>query len=651
MCGICGIVDFDGEPIDRELVQRMADVIEHRGPDGEGFYFNNQTVSAENGSGSLGRHANVALAARRLAIIDVAAGHQPISNEDETVWVAYNGEIYNFSELREELISAGHSFRTHCDTEVIVHAYEEWGDECVKRFNGMFAFALWDGNRERLVLGRDRMGVKPLVYFQQGRRLLFGSELKSLLEDPSVSREIDLDVLVTYLSFFAVPEPHSLLRGVKRVPAGHILIFENGEARLKKYWDIDFTEAARRSEGEWLEALEALLEDAVRIRLISEVPLGAFLSGGIDSSLVVAMMGRAKGDIKTCSIEFTPGYSEARYARLVADAFKTDHREYRFGRDDAWEKLPDMVWHNDEPSQSLIQTYFVSKAARERVTVALSGLGGDELFTGYPAHVAAQRFHYIDKIPRGIRSGFHRVIRSFNDGGRLNRFLDSAAMTPEMRFASHYLHATDEGDRAGVLSSELQASANSATATEYLLGLFNAAKAKDFRNRLLYVDQKAYLANELLRTTDSMSMAHSLEVRTPFLDYRVVELAARMPVSMKIRGRTTKYAIRKLAERLLPREVSQRPKSGFSPPIRSWITPSAEEFARDHLSGETLRRRGFFNPARVEAMMDEHFAGQRDRSQWILMLLTFEIWHGLFIDRAPADSRAPSPLAAVLEFQ
>lgn len=650
MCGICGIVDLDGEPIDRGLVQRMTDLIEHRGPDGEGFYFNDQIAS--DASKSRYRRARVALAARRLAIIDVAAGHQPISNEDETVWVAYNGEIYNFAALRQELISAGHAFRTHCDTEVIVHAYEEWGDECVTRFNGMFAFAVWDDNRERLVLGRDRLGVKPLVYFQQGRRLLFGSEIKSLLEDPSVLREIELDVLVTYLSFFAIPEPYSLLHGVKRVPAGHILIFENGETRLKKYWDIDFTEAEKQSEGKWLEELEALLEDAVRIRLISEVPLGAFLSGGIDSSLVVAMMARAKGDVKTCSIEFTPGYSETRYARLVADAFKTDHREYRFGRDDAWEKLPEMVWHNDEPSQSLIQTYFVSKAARERVTVALSGLGGDELFTGYPAHVAAQRFHHIDKIPRAIRTKIHRVARSFGGGNRLNQFLASAAMTSETRFASRYLHATDQDDRAGVLSSDLKASANSHAATDYLLELFNAANAKDFRNRLLYVDQKAYLANELLRTTDSMSMAHSLEVRTPFLDYRVVELAARMPVTMKIRGRTTKYAIRRLAERLLPREVSQRPKSGFSPPIRNWITPSAEEFARDHLSNETLKRRGFFNPARVEAMMDEHFAGRRDRSQWILMLLTFEIWHRLFIDRAPvAAFREPSTVAAASKFQ
>lgn len=647
MCGICGIVDFEGGPIDRDLVQRMADVIEHRGPDGEGFYYNDRSGGRENGSESRFGGASAALAARRLAIIDVAAGHQPISNEDETIWVAYNGEIYNFAELRSELISAGHAFRTHCDTEVIVHAYEEWGDECVRRFNGMFAYALWDDKRQRLVLARDRMGVKPLVYAQQGRRLLFGSELKSLLEDPLLAREIDQDVLVTYLSFFAVPEPYSLLRGVKRVPAGHILIFENGGARLQKYWDIDFTESAGRSEKEWLEELEALLEDAVRIRLISEVPLGAFLSGGIDSSLVVAMMARAQGDIKTCSIEFTPGYSEAGYARLVADEFKTDHLEYSFGRDDAWEKLPEMVWHNDEPSQSLIQSYFVSKAARERVTVALSGLGGDELFTGYPAHLAAQRFHHIDKVPRSLRSGLHRLMKSVNGASRLNRFLESAAMTPEFRFASRYLHATEASDRAGVLSAELQANANTGAATEYLLELFDAANAKDFRNRVLYVDQKAYLANELLRTTDSMSMAHSLEVRTPFLDYRVVELAARMPVSMKIRGRTTKYAIRKLAERLLPREISQRSKSGFTPPIRNWITRSAEEFARDHLSSEKLRRRGFFNPGRVEALMDEHFAGGRDRSQWILMLLTFEIWHGLFIDRASAASREPSAACAL----
>jgi asparagine synthase (glutamine-hydrolysing) len=649
MCGICGIVDFNGRAVDRAMVKRMADVIEHRGPDGEGFYFNGPDARHTNGSGSQFAGASVGLAARRLAIIDVASGQQPISNEDGSVWVAYNGEIYNFASLRDELEAAGHTFRTHCDTEVIVHAYEQWGDDLVARFNGMFAFALWDDKRQRLLLARDRMGVKPLVYAQRGGRLLFGSEIKSLLEDPEVSREIDFNVLISYLSFFAIPEPHSLLLGIKRVPAGHILIFENGEARLKKYWDIYFAEGERRSEGQWLEELEALLEDAVRIRLVSEVPLGAFLSGGIDSSLVVAMMARAKGEIKTCSIEFTPGYSEARYARLVADRFNTDHREHAFGRDEAWQKLPEMVWHHDEPSQSLIQTYFVSKAARERVTVALSGLGGDELFTGYPSHVAAQRFHYIDKLPRALIKGL-RLLKPILKGGRgarLDRFLESALMSPETRFASRYLQATDARDRERALSTELLESASANAPTEYLIELFGAANSKDFRNRVLYVDQKAYLANELLRTTDSMSMAHSLEVRTPFLDYRIVELAARMPVEMKLRGTTTKVAIRKLAERLLPREVSQRPKSGFNVPIRSWISLSSETFVRDHLSAETIRRRGYFNAEHVGRMLDDHFAGIGDRSQWIMMLLTFEIWHRLFVDRGQAVGRQSPALATV----
>lgn len=649
MCGICGVVDFDGHAVDRALVRRMADVIEHRGPDGEGFYFNDQTASGEKASESHYRRARVALAARRLAIIDVAAGHQPISNEDGSIWVAYNGEIYNFAELRQELISAGHAFRTHCDTEVIVHAYEEWDDECVGRFNGMFAFALWDTNRERLVLGRDRMGVKPLVYLQRGEQLMFASEIKSLLEDPTVARDVDCDVLMQYLSFFAIPEPHSLFRGVKRVPAGHVLIFERGEARLEKYWDIDFTEAPVRSESEWLEELEALLEDAVRIRLISEVPLGAFLSGGIDSSLVVAMMARAGGSIKTCAVEFSPGYSEARYARLVADAFKTDHQEFTFRRDEAWKALPEMVWHHDEPSQSLIQTYFVSKAARQRVTVALSGLGGDELFTGYPSHVAAQRFHYIDKLPRWFRRSLRGLAASGKGrvAARARRFLDATLMSPETRFASRYLHATDEQDRAYILSPGLRERANTGAATEYLMELFGAANSKDFRGRVLYVDQKAYLANELLRTTDSMSMAHSLEVRTPFLDYRVVELAARMPMSMKMRGFTTKYAIRKLAERLLPAEISRRPKSGFNVPLADWMTPASETFVRDHLAPDTVKRRGYFDSTRVASMLDEHFTGRANRCQWIMMLLTFEIWHRQFIDRAPAASDRQPALAIV----
>jgi asparagine synthase (glutamine-hydrolysing) len=648
MCGICGLVNLDGKAVDRGLVRRMADVIEHRGPDGEGFYFSSTPVRPGNGSGSQFRDAAVAgMGARRLAIIDVAAGHQPISNEDGTITVAYNGEIYNFNELRDQLLASGHRFRTHCDTEVIVHAYEQWGDQCVTRFNGMFAFAVWDENRRRLLLARDRMGVKPLVYLQRGQQLMFASEIKSLLEDPTVERDVDCDVLMQYLSFFAVPEPHSLFRGVKRVPAGHILIFEEGEARLEKYWDIDFNEAPARTEREWLEELEALLEDAVRIRLISEVPLGAFLSGGIDSSLVVAMMARAGGSIKTCAVEFTPGYSEARYARLVADAFGTDHQEFSFGRDEAWKALPEMVWHHDEPSQSLIQTYFVSKAARERVTVALSGLGGDELFTGYPSHVAAQRFHYMDRLPRWAR----RSLRSVAANGkgervsRARRFLDASLMPPETRFASRYLHATDEQDRADVLAPEMRERVNPSAATEYLMKLFAAANSKDFRGRVLYVDQKAYLANELLRTTDSMSMAHSLEVRTPFLDYRVVELAGRMPMSMKMRGFTTKYAIRKLAERLLPSEISRRPKSGFNVPLANWITPSSEMFVRDHLAQDALKREGYFDPGRVARMLDDHFAGRANRSQWIMMLLTFEVWRGQFIDRTPARSDRQPALA------
>jgi len=648
MCGICGVVDFDGQPVDRLALKRMADVIEHRGPDGEGFYFNDSSQDDKTGSGSLFQGARVGLAARRLAIIDVAAGHQPIGNEDETIWVAYNGEIYNFNDLRRELESLGHVFRTHCDTEVIVHAYEAWGDDCVTHFNGMFAFALWDDRRKRLLLARDRMGVKPLAYVQQGRRLLFASEIKSLLEDPSVARDVNRESLVSYLSFFAVPEPHSLFTAVQRLPAGHLLIFENGAARLKKYWDIDFRDDPPRSERAWFEETEALLEDAVRIRLISEVPLGAFLSGGIDSSLVVAMMARAKGEIKTCSIEFQPGYSEARYARMVADQFQTDHEEHRFTRDDAWRALPRMIWHHDEPSQSLIQSYFVSKAARERVTVALSGLGGDELFTGYPSHVAAQRFHYLDKLPRAFWRAARFVAANTKNrrSARLKQFCDSALMSPADRFAGRYLHTTEARDRSLVLSPEMRATANLDAATDYLLERFAAATARDFRNRVLYVDQKTYLVNELLRAIDSMSMAHSLEVRTPFLDYRVVDMAARMPMRMKMRGFTTKYAIRKLAERLLPREVSRRPKSGFNVPISNWMTPASESFVRDHLAAETIRRRGYFDAAQVTAMLDEHFAGRANRSQWILMLLTFEIWHRLFIDQRAAF--APPATAAAL---
>jgi asparagine synthase (glutamine-hydrolysing) len=642
MCGICGIVDLGGTPIDRDLVRRMADVIAHRGPDGEGFYFNR-------GAGAPRSTAEAALAARRLAIIDVDAGSQPIGNEDGSVWVAYNGEIYNHAELRVELEARGHSFRTRCDTEVVVHAYEEWGDDCVQRFNGMFAFAVWDGRRQRLLLARDRLGVKPLVYFHRGERLLFGSEIKSLLECDEIDRDVNGDALVQYLALFAVPDPESLFRGVRRLPAGHLLVFDPQGLRLRRYWDIDGSHVEDRPERDWLEELEALLEDSVRMRLISEVPLGAFLSGGIDSGLVVAMMARAGGSVRTCSVEFTPGYSEAKYARLVANRFATDHAEHSFGADDVWQALPQMVWHHDEPSQSLIQTYYVSKVARRHVTVALSGLGGDELFTGYPAHEAAQLFHYFDRVPRVLRAALGTLLAAApgSAAARMRRFIEAAATPADRRFAARYLQSTAAEEREPLLAGEWVDAVDREAATEYLLALFARATAADFRAKLLYVDQKAYLANELLRTTDSMSMAHSLEVRTPFLDYRLVELAARMPMKMKMRGLTTKYAIRALARRLLPAEISRRPKSGFSPPIRNWLTPSAQAFVRDTLASEVLRRQGYFDPDAVSRMLDEHFSGRRERAQWMLMLLTFTLWHRLFIERRGRSAKRAAAVAAV----
>lgn len=622
MCGICGIVDFDGRPIEPSLIRRMSNVLTHRGPDGEGFYVSDR----------------VALGARRLAIIDVAAGRQPLTNEDGTVWVAYNGEIYNFAELRTELISKGHVFRTHCDTEVVVHAYEEWGDDCVLRFNGMFAFAVWDEPNRRLLLARDRMGVKPLVYAQLGGRLLFASEIKALLQDSAVERIVDLEVLGHYLSLFSIPEPRSMFTSIKRLPAGHVLIFEHGQTRLKQYWDVHFDEPAEKSDAQWLDELEALLADAVRIRLVGEVPVGAFLSGGIDSSLIVAMMARTGAEIKTTSVEFPPGDSGSRFAQLVSDTFETDHQRNTFESHKAWQALPHMVWQHDEPSQSLIQNYFVSQATRERVTVALSGLGGDELFTGYPSHVAAQCFHYLDRVPRPVLRGLQLVTRNSKAGSlaRLNRLLGFTEMSPDLRFASRYLHANDQEERLALLSSDLRARIDTGATTRYFLSLFATARVEDIRSRVLYVDQKGYLANELLRTADSMSMAHSLEVRTPFLDFRVVELAARMPVRMKVRGLTTKYALRKLAEQLLPKEIACQAKRGFNVPLVNWIGQGAEAFVRDHLSYDVVKRRGYFDPQCVTSLLDQHFAKRMDCSQWIMMLLTFEIWHGMFIDGVPA---------------
>ncbi|NJD18808.1 MAG: asparagine synthase (glutamine-hydrolyzing), partial [Gemmatimonadetes bacterium] len=618
-------------PIEKPVVERMARVLAHRGPDGEGFHFDDAAAP------------RAALGARRLAVIDPVAGHQPLSNEDATVWVAYNGEIYNHRELRGELESLGHRFRTRCDTEVLVHAYEEWGDGCVARFNGMFAFAVWDQRRKRLLLARDRLGKKPLAWVQRGGRLWFASEGKSLLEDPEIPRELSPEALLGYLSFFAVPEPQGLLAAVRKVPPGHVLAFANGTAVLSRYWDPGCAPPEERAEEEWLDAVEGLLEDAVRIRLVSDVPLGAFLSGGIDSGLMVAMMARSASDMTTFNVAFTPGYSEAAEARAVAERYGTRHFEHAVDAARAWESLRDMVWHHDEPSQSLVQGWFVSRAAREHVTVALSGMGGDELFSGYPSHRAAARFEAWGWVPRPVWRAARVLaggLEAWGIGGsrvrRVARGAESALMDPVERFSTRYLQATDAEDRRRLLAPGTLASADPDGPSAYLRRHFEACRTPDFLNRVLYVDQKTYLPNELLRATDSMSMAHSLEVRTPFLDHRLVEMAARMPASLKLRGGTAKYVLRRLAARHLPPGAARRSKRGFSLPLRSWLTPEAETFVRDMLAPDRLRRAGHFEPAAVERLLDEHFHGQADRSRWILALLTFELWRELFL--APAGT-------------
>jgi asparagine synthase (glutamine-hydrolysing) len=642
MCGICGIVDFSDRPIEKAVVERMARVIVHRGPDGEGFHFDDAAAP------------RAALAARRLAVIDLEAGHQPLSNEDGTVWVAYNGEIYNYRELQSQLESLGHRFRTHCDTEVVVHAYEEWGDDCVTRFNGMFAFAVWDQRRKRLLLARDRLGVKPLAWVQRGERLWFASEVKSLLEDPEIPRELSPEALLGYLTFFAVPEPQGLLAAVRKVPPGHVLAFENGTATLSRYWDPGCGPIEERTEEAWLDAVEGLLEDAVRIRLVSDVPLGAFLSGGIDSGLVVAMMARSAADITTFNIEFAPGYSEAADARAVAERYGTRHFEHVVDAETAWQDLRDMVWHHDEPSQSLIQGWFVCRAAREHVTVALSGMGGDELFSGYPSHRAAARFEALEWVPRPVWHAARLLAGGLEacglGGARIRRFgrgAESALMSPVERFATRYLQATDADERGRILSARTLGAADPDGPAAYLRRHFAACRSPEFLNRVLYVDQTTYLPNELLRATDSMSMAHSLEVRTPFLDYRLVEMAARMPASLKLRGDTTKYVLRRLAERHLPEGSARRPKRGFAIPLRNWITPATETFIRDVLAPDRLRRAGFFEPAAVEGLLVEHFAGRADNARWILALLTFELWREMFLaPPAEAEARVATVVAA-----
>ncbi|MFF3323429.1 asparagine synthase (glutamine-hydrolyzing) [Streptomyces sp. NPDC002889] len=630
MCGVAGIVSTS--PPDPEHVRMMCRLIAHRGPDGEGFHTD----------------AHAALGMRRLAIIDVAGGDQPVYNEDGTVAAVFNGEIYNFAELRERLVGRGHRFTTNSDTEVLVHLYEEHGEDLVGHLRGMFAFAIWDAARRRLLLARDRVGKKPLYYRQAGTSLSFASELKALVADPSVPRELDPVALHHYLTYQYVPAPWSIYRGIAKLPPGHLLVWDQGNVRLRRYWKLDFTPRRVHSEREASAQVRQLLLDATRVRMVSERPLGAFLSGGIDSSAVVAAMARLSDQpVKTFCIGFDDQrYDERSYAATVARRYGTDHHEFVVAGSSALEVLPTVTRHFDEPfaDSSAIPSFFVAELSRRHVTVVLNGDGGDECFGGY------RRYAYMKRVGRmqapdplrGVLSRIGSALAQGRSGPRVRRVgrgLRLLGETPQHRYASLMSYFTSEGKEA-LYTEAMQEQVAGVDSYELVGQAFDTSRADEDVNRLMDVDVNTYLPGDLLVKVDITTMAHSLEARSPFLDHHLMEWAAGLPGRWKVDGQVTKALLKKAMAPWLPSELLHRPKAGFGVPLADWLRCELRPLAHDLLTDHTARSRGLFRPEVVRGLLQDHDEG-RDRSTRLWSLLQFELWH-----RTCAESSCDTATAA-----
>ena len=625
MCGIAGVVDTRaGHRVERETIHRMCDRIVHRGPDDEGIF-------VKGGTG---------LGMRRLSIIDLSGGHQPVFNEDHSAWIVFNGEIYNFPELRIELEARGHQFRSHCDTEVIIHLYEEMGPECVQKLRGMFAFAIYDEKRQKLLLARDRVGKKPLHYALAGGRLLFGSEIKSILEAaPGLGKNVDSEALLQYLHFGYVPDPLTAFSAIRKLPPGCLLEFEKGEVHVRQYWDLPrYASHAPRNEEECLEELEHRLAEAVRIRLISDVPLGALLSGGTDSSVVVALMARASSaPVKTFSIGFQHAdFNEAPYAKIVAQRFGTEHHELML-KPNVVETVEMLTHSLEEPfgDSSMLPTYYISCLARQHVTVALSGDGGDELFAGYGRYRIQDQRRVFEHIPAWMRSFYrNEIYPRLPHDMRGRKFSYNVSLPWRERYIDGISFLPSFEREIPLLSDDFRASLRGKDDPSKLMcDYFAHAPADDPVSQMLYVDTKTYMTADILAKVDRMSMLTSLEVRVPILDHLFLEWVTGLPPEWKLRGGNLKYILKKLAERVgVPREVLYRRKQGFALPLADWLRNELKDMILTVLLEPRTLQRGYFNPDGVRRLLDEHLRGRRDQSSRIWRLLIFELWHRNFLE-------------------
>lgn len=635
MCGIYGVVALrDGANCDPSLLDAMASVTVHRGPDDEGRY-------VEHG---------LAMGMRRLSIIDLSSGHQPIANEDETIWTVYNGEIYNYREIRSELQRQGVQLRTESDTEVLVHLYQRHGTEFVSRLLGMFGFAIWDAPRRRLVLGRDRLGIKPLYYVEHEGRLVFASEIKALLQIRGIAREIDRGALESYLSLGYSGNTHSLFKGIRKLPPASMLVCENGGFRIETYWQLSSEADDSLSVAQWVERLRAAIETAVVSEMVSDVPLGAFLSGGIDSSTIVAFMARHSArPVKTYSIGFkgdsaSDVYNELPYARQVAEQFGTDHREI-IVRPEVASLLPKLAWHMDEPvaDSASVTTYLVSEFARRDVTVILSGVGGDELFGGYNRYLGDYYAGHYQRLPAWMRKTVIAPLVQVMPSDRHGR-ISSLARYARMFVASNDL-PFEERYRSyvqvfGPDSLERLLKSGRAGHIDCLDEAFLLATSGDALNRLMRVDLSTQMPNDLLMLTDKMTMAASLECRVPLLNHELVELAARIPGALRIEGNSLKALLKKALDGVLPRQILDRKKRGFGAPIGAWLKRDLQPMMRRLLSKQAVEARGLFRWPAIEETMALHMANREDHTDHLMALLSLEIWAQIFLDR-----RAPQDLA------
>jgi asparagine synthase (glutamine-hydrolysing) len=640
MCGICGILNFrHDQPAERGVLEEMNRQIIHRGPDEAGFFLS----------------GNIGMAMRRLSIIDVQSGHQPVTNEDDSISLVFNGEIYNHQELRQRLEQRGHRYRSHSDTETIVHLYEEYGQDCVTHLRGMFAFAIWDSRRRTLFIARDRLGIKPLYFLLTDEHLLFASEIKALLAHPEVRAEFNRDVLPEYLAFGYLSGPRTMFTGIKKLLPGHTIeIDESGDIRIQQYWDLpQNAKQQANSEKYYVDTYRELLEGSVASHLMSDVPLGVFLSGGLDSSAIAALMSKIRKEpIETFAVGYDEeAYSELRYARIVAEHIGSVHYEVRVSSKEFFGALPKLIWHEDEPIvwPSSVPLYFVARLASERVKVVLTGEGSDETLGGYaryPWTIWNSRFDHIYRsvVPSRLRK---RIREQIGDSGRLgaaarrrlqHTFLGRDAESWSSFYFDSFYCAFSESDQTDLLLPERQGGSGSA----YLdnLAYWESAKG-DLLDRLLYTDIKTYLV-ELCMKQDQMSMAASIESRVPFLDHVLVEFAASIPARFKTRGMSGKLILKSAVKDLLPESIIHRRKMGFPTPLAKWILgPQLETLEKMLLSPHSMGR-GLFRPEAVRRLFAEHRANRRDHSDRIWRLLNLEIWHRVFIDRDPAilDSTA-----------